>query len=60
MYSLLKHDAIEIIYQPITDADIIKLDRWDDDICHSSGIYQDEIHLKGIGLSGKFVQLIYC
>ncbi|CAF1526170.1 unnamed protein product [Rotaria sordida] len=28
-YSLIKHDAIEIIYQPITDDDIFKLERGD-------------------------------
>ena len=27
LYSLLKHDAMQIIYQPITDDDIIKLER---------------------------------
>ncbi|CAF3487679.1 unnamed protein product [Rotaria socialis] len=47
LYSLLKHDAIEIIYQPITDDDIIKLEKCGDDICHGSGIYQNGIHLKG-------------
>ncbi|CAM4897570.1 unnamed protein product [Rotaria socialis] len=47
LYSLLKHDAIEIIYQPITDDDIIKLDKGGDDICQGSGIYKDAVHLEG-------------
>ncbi|CAF1679097.1 unnamed protein product [Rotaria magnacalcarata] len=46
LYSLLKHDAIEIIYQPITDDDIIQLEKCGDDICHGSGIYKDVVHLE--------------
>ncbi|CAF4703363.1 unnamed protein product, partial [Rotaria socialis] len=47
LYSLLTHDAIEIIYQPITDDDIIELDKGGDDICQGSGIYKDAVHLEG-------------
>ena len=32
LYSLLKHESVQIIYQPKTDEDIIKFDRGDDDI----------------------------
>jgi hypothetical protein len=46
-YSLMKHDAVQIIYQPKTDEDIIKLDNGSDDITYGSGIYKDDVHLNG-------------
>ncbi|CAF3872902.1 unnamed protein product, partial [Rotaria sp. Silwood1] len=40
LYCLLKHDSININYQPITDDDIFILEGGDNDINYGSGIYQ--------------------
>ncbi|CAF4912203.1 unnamed protein product, partial [Rotaria sp. Silwood1] len=48
LYCLLKHDSININYQPITDDDIFILEGGDNDINYGSGIYQIGVDLKGI------------
>jgi hypothetical protein len=47
LFSLLKSDAVKIIYQPRTDKDYMKLDKGGDDLCYGSGIYRDQLHLEG-------------
>ncbi|CAF3340887.1 unnamed protein product [Rotaria socialis] len=60
LYSLLKHDAIEIIYQPITDDDIIKLDKGGDDICQGSEIKSNINSIKNLCVdSDNIIELTY-
>ncbi|CAF3428862.1 unnamed protein product, partial [Rotaria sp. Silwood2] len=42
VYSLIKYDAIEINYQPMTDDDILKLDKGDNNTSYSPEMYKDE------------------
>ncbi|CAF1430689.1 unnamed protein product [Rotaria sordida] len=47
LYSLLRHDAIKINYEPMNDKDIFKLDKGGNDISYGSGIDKDEIVVQG-------------